>query len=61
MLNNVGDYYIIISTTAIQNNLSAKVGLYDFSLQCTRVTAVVLLPGEILDSTPNTPTYFLSP
>jgi hypothetical protein len=22
---------------------------------------VVLLPGEILDSTPNTPTYFLSP
>jgi hypothetical protein len=52
ILNQEGYYNIISSTSAIQCNTdlkssSVKVGLYIFLLQHTKITAVVLLPGEM--------------
>jgi hypothetical protein len=61
--NQVGDYYIISSTSATQcstnkNTSSAKVGLYVFLSQRTKITAVVLFPGEIYGCTPTNTTFF---
>jgi hypothetical protein len=41
---------LLVQQVQPKNNSPEKVGLYVFLLQCTKIKAVVLWPGEICDS-----------